>query len=139
MRESPDLECFQLPRSDRLPDTSGLGGRGRRGPLLLWLIAHRAEVEEARRNSWPRPWRDIASDAMRDSVVRQHGNPVTELAIRRAWSILLNRGKPLPRKAVPNATTHRATATGSDTVSHGRTQNVTSSTQIPRRSFRDGK
>lgn len=138
MAESLDLTP-QLSRTERQPDTSWRGGRGCRGPLLLWLIAHRAEVEEARRGTWPRPWRDIAADATRDGVARQHGIPVAELAIRRAWSVLTNPIKPLSKRAVPSALVSLVNATGPAAKNDGLTRPITADTQLPARYFGDGR
>jgi len=114
------------------------GGRGRHGPLLRWLILHRIKIEEDRRDPWPRPWCDIAADATRDGVARQHGNPVTALEIRRTWSVLLTRGKPRRKKAVASEPVKQVSPTGSTARIAGLVKPVTATVQLPIKKFGDG-
>ena len=68
------------------------GGRGRRGPLGVWLLAHAARIQAAEADYTLR-WDDIGRDAAADGVEVRPGEPYGGKAVSNAWGVLRRAGR----------------------------------------------
>ncbi len=68
------------------------GGRGRRGPLGIWLLANAARIRAAEADFTLR-WDDIGRDAAADGVEVRPGEPYGSKAVSNAWGVLLRAGR----------------------------------------------
>ena len=67
------------------------GGRGRRGPLGVWLLAHTARIHAAEADHTLR-WDTIGRDAAADGVEVRPGEPYGGKAVSNAWGVLRRAG-----------------------------------------------
>jgi len=68
------------------------GGRGRRGPLGVWLLANAARIQVAEADFTLR-WDDVGRDAAADGVEVRPGEPYGSKAVSNAWGVLLRAGR----------------------------------------------
>lgn len=67
------------------------GGRGRRGPLGVWLLANAARIQVAEADFTLR-WDDIAREAAAEGVEVRPGEPYGAKAVSNAWGELRRAG-----------------------------------------------
>lgn len=67
------------------------GGRGRRGPLGVWLLANAARIQAAEADFTLR-WDDIAREAAAEGVEIRPGEPYGGKAVSNAWGVLRRAG-----------------------------------------------
>ena len=100
------------------------GGRGRRGPLGVWLLAHAARIQAAEADYTLR-WDDIGRDAAADGVEVRPGEPYGGKAVSNAWGVLRRAGRVKRAGAQGSAVPAQAAPDG--TVPPGRGQGGTAS------------
>lgn len=85
------------------------GGRGRRGPLGIWLLAHAARIQAAEADYTLR-WDNIGRDAAADGVEVRPGEPYNGKAVSNAWGVLRRAGRVKRAGAQSSAVPAQATS-----------------------------